>query len=198
MATTVDHLAGSASPLASRNLEMTARFVNEALPYVNQLNDRARRLTHNAVETEDLMQETMLRAYVGFHTYSGDTNLRTWLLRMMIDTYINGLRRAHHRPGEYLTDHITDRQPAAGGPHPSRGPLSAEPNALNALRNKRLADALMTSPVQFQPAVHYRRIAEVRCRSGESMACREGTVMSRVHRGCQRIQILMRTRHGRA
>ena len=68
MATTVDHLADSDSPLASRDPELTARFVNDALPYLNQLNDRARRLTRNAVDAEDLMQETMLRAYVGFHT----------------------------------------------------------------------------------------------------------------------------------
>jgi RNA polymerase sigma-70 factor (ECF subfamily) len=199
MATTVDHLAGGDSPLASRNPEMTARFVNEALPYLNQLNDRARRLARNAVDTEDLMQETMLRAHVGFHTYSGGTNVRAWLFRIMSDTYVNGLRRAQHRPCDYLTDHITDRQLAARGPHPSRGPLSAEPDALNALCNKMLADALMTSPVQFRPAVHYRRIAGLRCRgSAEGMACREGTVMSRLHRGRQRIQILFRTRHGRA
>ena len=73
MATTVDHLADSGSPLDSRDPELTARFVNDALPYLNQLNDRARRLTHNAVDTEDLMQETMLRAYVGFHTLSDGT-----------------------------------------------------------------------------------------------------------------------------
>jgi RNA polymerase sigma-70 factor, ECF subfamily len=199
MATTVDHLAGSASPLASRKPEVTVRFVNEALPYLNQLNDRARRLTHNAVETEDLMQETVLRAYVGFHTYSGDTNLRTWLLRIMIDTYINGLRRAHHRPGEYLTDHIADRRLAAGGAHPSRGLLSAEPDALDAMPGNKLAPALMTSPVRFQQAVYCRDIAGLRCRgTAASMACREGTVMSRLHRGRQRIQILLRTRHGRA
>jgi hypothetical protein len=49
MATTVDRLAGSDSLLASRDPELTARFVNDALPYLNQLNDRARRLTRNAV-----------------------------------------------------------------------------------------------------------------------------------------------------
>jgi RNA polymerase sigma-70 factor, ECF subfamily len=167
MATTVDHLADSDSPLASRYPEMTARFVNEALPYLNQLNDHARRLTGNAVDTEDLMQETVVRAYVGFHTFSDGTDLRAWLFRTMNNTYINGLRRAHHRPGEYLTD----RQLAAGDPH----------------------------PLQFRLAVYHRDIAGLRCRGiTESMACREGTVMSRLHRGRQRIQSLLRTTHGRA
>ncbi len=119
MATTVDRLADSDSPLASRDPELTARFVNDALPYLNQLNDRARRMTRNAVDAEDLVQETMLRAYAGFNTFSDGTNLRAWLFRIMTNTYINGLRRAQHRPSEYLTDHITDRQLAAQDRHSS-------------------------------------------------------------------------------
>jgi RNA polymerase sigma-70 factor, ECF subfamily len=113
MATTVDHLADSDSLLASRDPELTARFVNDALPYLNQLNDRARRLTRNAVDAEDLVQETMLKAYAGFNTFSEGTNLRAWLFRIMTNTYINYLLRAHHRPSEYLIDHIIDRQLAA-------------------------------------------------------------------------------------
>jgi RNA polymerase sigma-70 factor (ECF subfamily) len=199
MATTVDHLADSDSPLASRAPELTARFVNDALPYLNQLNDRARRLTRNVVDAEDLMQETMLRAYAGFNTFSEGTNLRAWLFRIMTSTYINGLRRAQHRPSEYLTDHITDRQLAAQGRHSSQGPRSAEVDALDALRDIRLADALVTLPAQFRLAVYRRDIAGLRCREiAEIMTCCEGTVMSRLHRGRQRLRTLLRTTHGRA
>src|SRR4051794_22272715 len=109
MATTVDRLADGASPLACAP-ELTARFVHDALPYLNELNDRACRLTRNPVDAEDLVQETMLRAYVGFNTLSDGTNLRAWLFRIMTNTYINGLRRVQHRPSEYLSEHITDRQ----------------------------------------------------------------------------------------
>ena len=109
MAATVDHSAGSDSLLVSRDPELTARFVDDALPYVNQLHDRARRLSRNAVDAEDLVQETMIRAYGGFNTFSGGANLRTWLFEILTDTYFNGLHRAQHRPSEYLSDHITDR-----------------------------------------------------------------------------------------
>ena len=129
MATTVDHLADSDSPLASRSPELTARFVNDALPYLNQLNDRARRMTRNAVDAEDLVQKTMVRAYAGFNACSEGTSLRAWLFRIMTNTYINGLRRAQHRPS-----------------------------------------------------------AGLRCREiAEIMACCEGTVSSRLHRGRQRL-----------
>lgn len=56
MATTVDNLSDGDSPLASRAPELTARFVNDALPSLNQLNDRARRMTRNAGDAEDLLQ----------------------------------------------------------------------------------------------------------------------------------------------
>ena len=117
MATTVDHLADSDSPPASRAPELTARFVNDALPYLNQLDDRARRMTHNAVDAEDLVQETMLRAYAGFNTFSDESNVRAWLFRIMTNSYINGLRRAQHRSSKYLAD----RQLAAQDRHSSKG-----------------------------------------------------------------------------
>jgi RNA polymerase sigma-70 factor (ECF subfamily) len=113
MATTAADIVDSDSLLASRDPELTARFVNDALPYLNQLIDRARGLTCNGVDAEDLVQETMLKAYAGFNTFSEGTNLRAWLFRIMTNTYINYLLRAHHRPSEYLIDHIIDRQLAA-------------------------------------------------------------------------------------
>lgn len=199
MATTVDHPADSDSLLASRDSELTARFVNDALPYLNQLNDRARRLTRNVVDAEDLVQETMLRAYAGFNTFSEGTNLRAWLFRIMTNTYINGLRRVQHRPSEYLTDHITDRQLAAKDRHSSQGPRSAELDALDALPDIELAGALATLPVQFRLSVYYRDITGLRCREiAEIMACCEGTVMSRLPSGRQRLRTQLRTTYERA
>ena len=122
----------------------------------------------------------MLRAYVGFNTFCEGTNLRAWLFRIMTNTYINGLRRAQHRPCEYLTDHIGL-------------------DALDALPDIQLADALVTLPMQIRLAVYYRDIAGLRCRDvAEIMAWCEGTVSSRLHRGRQRLRTLLRTSHGRA
>ena len=132
MARTADHLADSDSLLASRDPELTARFIKDALPYLNQLDDRARRLTRKAVDAQDLMQESMLRAYADFNTFSEGTNLQAWLFRIMTNTYINGLHRAQHCPSEYLARQITDRKLAAQARHPSRGPRL--PNSMRWLR----------------------------------------------------------------
>jgi RNA polymerase sigma-70 factor (ECF subfamily) len=198
MAPTVDHLADSDSLLASRDEELTARFINDALPYLNQLNAWARRLTRNAVDAEDLVQETILKAYAGFNTFSEGTDLRAWLFRIFTNTYINCLRRAYHSPSDYLIGHLTDRQKAAQDLATSRVPQSAELDALDALSDIELADALMTLLVQLRLTAYYRDIAELRYRqNAESKACRDGNVMSRLQGGCQRLRRLSRSPHGR-
>ncbi len=172
MATTVDHPADSDSPLASRARELTARFVNDAPPYLNQLDDRARRMTHNAVDAEDLVQET--RGFAGFNAFSDENNLRAWLFRIMTNSYINGLRRAQHHPSEYLADRRIRPDKNSW-----QGPRSAELDGLHIARHpirRRLGDIANAIPA----GCFHRDIAGLRCQEiAEIMACCEGTVSSR-------------------
>ncbi|MCC9186407.1 sigma factor, partial [Mycolicibacterium mageritense] len=48
--------------------EIDARFVIQALPHIDQISRGARRLTINTYDAEDLVQETMVKAYASFHT----------------------------------------------------------------------------------------------------------------------------------
>jgi RNA polymerase sigma-70 factor (ECF subfamily) len=160
---------------------------------MNQLHAHARRITRNAVDAEDLVQETMLRAYAGFDTFCEGTNLRAWLFRIMTNTYINCGRRAQRRPSEYLTNQISDRQLAAHDRHSARETRSAELDALDALPDYELADAMATLPVQFRLAVYYRDVAGLGRREiAEIMACCEGTVVSRLNRGRRQLRTLLR------
>lgn len=104
--------------MASRDSDLTGRFVNDTLPYLNQLHARARRMTSGAVDAEDLLQETVLRAYGDFNGLSEGANLLAWLSCIMTKTYINGLRRARDRPSGYLID----PRPVAHCRHISLGP----------------------------------------------------------------------------
>lgn len=192
--TKVDYTENMDRPPALCESELRARFANDALPHLNQLYFRAVRMTRNPADAEDLVQETMLRAYGGFKTFSQGTNIRAWLFRIMTNTYINGLRRAKHRPDEFLCDHITDQQLASLGRHSSSEFRSAELDALAALADVELTDALATLPVQFRLAIYYRDVAGLPYRDiAEIMACCEGTVMSRLHRGRQRLRDLLGT-----
>jgi len=72
---------------------LQARFEREAIPLIDRLSAGALRLTHNKQDAEDLVQETMLRAYAGFHTFREGTNLNAWLFRIMHNNWINQYRK---------------------------------------------------------------------------------------------------------
>jgi hypothetical protein len=59
--------------------EWTARFVREVIPLLDQLFPAARRMTRNHADAEDLLQDTMLSAYVGFRSFRPGTNPKAWL-----------------------------------------------------------------------------------------------------------------------
>src|ERR1700750_1182212 len=83
-------------------------FIEQAMPFLDQLYSGARRLTASQFDAEDLVQETMLSGYKGFRFYREGTNLRAWLFRIMYNTWVNGYRTRQSRPAELLLDVIPD------------------------------------------------------------------------------------------
>ena len=49
----------------------------------------ALRMTRNAADAEDLVQEAYLRAYRGYGNFDAGTNLKAWLFRILTNTFIN-------------------------------------------------------------------------------------------------------------
>jgi len=76
-----------------RSDERQARFERDALPFLDQLYAAALRMTRNAADAEDLVQETFLKAFAAFHQFEEGTNLKAWLYRILTNTYINSYRR---------------------------------------------------------------------------------------------------------
>ena len=101
--------------------ELTARFERDAIPLLDQLYGGALRMTRNPADAEDLLQETMVKAYAGFRSFREGTNLKAWLYRILTNTYINSYRKKQRQPSEYPTEEITDWQLAANAEHSSTG-----------------------------------------------------------------------------
>src|SRR6266487_1497869 len=89
---------------AAKNLE--ARFEAEALPLLNGMYSAAYRLTRNAADAEDLVQETFLRAYRGFRQFQEGTNLKAWLYRILMNTFINSYRKKQREPRTISDDEV--------------------------------------------------------------------------------------------
>jgi RNA polymerase sigma-70 factor (ECF subfamily) len=179
-------------PTPGADAELRARFDRDVTPLIDELYRHARRLTRNHVDAEDLVQDTLVKAYSGFHAFRPDSNLAAWLHRILLNTYINGYRKMQRRPVHHPTEEITDRQLAVAAQHSSSGLASAEDQALQELPDHDIKAAMHALTEQFRVTVYYadvegRGFKEIARLTGSPI----GTVTSRLHRGRRQLRRLL-------
>ena len=168
-----------------------ATFAEQAMPLMDSLYSAALRMTRNAADAEDLVQETYLKAYRGFGGFEQGTNLKAWLYRILTNTFINTYRSKKRRPDETELEEVEDLYlyRRLGGLEAAAAGRSAEDELLDLLTEAEVKEALESLPDQFRMAVlmadvegfSYKEIAEI-------LDIPIGTVMSRLHRGRKGLQ----------
>jgi len=168
-----------------------SEFAQQAMPFMSALYAAALRMTRNAAEAEDLVQETYLRAYRGFGGFQEGTNLKAWLYRILTNTYINMYRAKKRRPEQTELEDVEDLYlyRRLGGLEAAAAGRSAEDELLDYFTEAEVATAVEELPDQFRICVlladvegfSYKEIAEI-------LDIPIGTVMSRLHRGRKALQ----------
>lgn len=165
--------------------ERRAEFERQALVHVDALYGAAYRLTRNARDAEDLVQDSLLRAYRFWDSFEQDSNCKAWLLRIVTNTFINEYQRKK-RSREVL-DAATAEQEATDGVL-VHADATVRQSPERTLLDRSVSDdvqrALDALPEDFRTAVvlcdvqglSYKEIAEI-------MQTPVGTVMSRLFRG---------------
>ena len=160
-------------------------FEQDVAELIPQLYGMALRLARNRPDAEDLVQEALLRAYRGYHTFRAGTNLKAWLFRILTNTFINEYRRRSRRPRETELDE-------SGGvlPYPSHTPRfqswskAPEDHLIEQIFESDIVEAIEGIPVIYRIPV---LLADVEGLSYKEIASAldlpMGTVMSRLHRG---------------
>jgi RNA polymerase sigma-70 factor (ECF subfamily) len=163
---------------------LTTEFEQAAVVHLEYLYGLARALTHDSVFSEDLVQETYLKAYSNFDMFRRGTNCLAWLVRIMTNTYINHYHKNKKSPRhQELNNEIVREEP------------KPEPRAIELVDvdDERLLDnyvsdyikkAINSLPGDYRVMVI---MADLRGLSYQDIAtfpgCPLGTVRSRLSRG---------------
>ena len=164
-------------------------FEELALRHLDGLYAAALRLSRNARDAEDLVQDTALRAYRFFDKFERGTNFKAWLFKILTNTFINRYRRSAKERSivegedrDSVQDRVASRDVAEQAADPERYYLD------RVLSDDVLA-AIDSVPVDFRLAViladlqdfSYKEIADI-------LEVPVGTVMSRLFRGRRLLQ----------
>jgi len=162
--------------------EQKAAFDRYVVPEIDVLYRVARSITRNATDAEDLVQDTMLRAYRAIGRFDG-RHPRAWLLTIMRNAQINRVRRK--RP-ELMRDPDATMDRVASEDEDDADP---EAQVLDRGYDAAIESALDALPEKFRTVVE---LVDVQALSYQEAAgildVPTGTIMSRLHRARTRIR----------
>jgi RNA polymerase sigma-70 factor (ECF subfamily) len=164
------------------------RFEREVIPFTGYLLGHAQSLTKQRHDAEDLVQDTMLKAYASFATFRTGSNTKSWLYRILVNTWVDNYRQSQRRPDEQLSGDLTDGQ-ISNQMELSR--LASRSAELEVLLNVpgTVTAALRELPEDLREVIYYADVQGYRNTEIAVMfGIPVGTVASRLHRGRNRLR----------
>ncbi len=159
-------------------------FERDAVGFLDTLYRIAASLTPEPMAAEDLVQETMFKAYRAWHQYRPGTNLRAWLLTILRTTFFNEYRKAR-RAGMQID--IQRLEPTAV--FASTQDSDPEARFFEQIVDEEVLGAVDALQTKFRHALVLRDIADLSyAEIAERTKVPIGTVKSRVFRARRTLQ----------
>jgi RNA polymerase sigma-70 factor (ECF subfamily) len=176
--------------------EKREEFESLFLPLLDNLYNIALRMTRNVKDAEDLVQETVLKAYRFFHRFEKGTNARAWILTILTNTFRTRYRKKKQEPEMVdfqaienfcLADELV-REIKASDKSEAKG-AEAVTEMLKDYVSDDIIEALENVPEQFRLAVLLSDVEGFSYQEiGEILNISVGTVKSRIFRGRKILQ----------
>jgi RNA polymerase sigma-70 factor, ECF subfamily len=142
---------------------------------------------------QDLVQDTLLKAYRFFHRFAPGTNFWAWLATIMRHLYFSQVRRQSREAMVLDIDQLPLSMPLVDDDDLSLLPLEALDGVLPHLVTDAVLEALDQLPEDYRTTVLLADMLEYSYKDiARTMDCPMGTVMSRLHRGRQMLQTRLR------
>ncbi len=156
---------------------------DEVLALIPTLRAFARSLSRNASDADDLVQETLIKAWSNREKFELGTNLRAWLFTILRNTY--------------YTAAVRRRREVADADGKMAATLSTPPTQDWSMAVHALRGALLKLPDEHREALVLVGAAGLTYEeAAEICGCALGTIKSRVNRARARLQRLMETDEG--
>jgi RNA polymerase sigma-70 factor (ECF subfamily) len=173
--------------LAARNGDERA-FEVLANHYQPRIFAVAMRYTRVREDAEDIVQQTLLKAFVHLHRFEGRASFRTWLTRIAINEALMFLRRGHVLRQLALDDLSEDETATRGLEIPDSCP-DPEANCLKREGTELLSAAIAKLTVRLRVAIELRELAGLSMReTARRMGVSVAAVKARIFRGRSKLR----------
>ena len=173
----------STIPRAELALEGRARFEAEALVHLDAMYSFALKLSRSRDDAEDLVSDTVLRAFERWEQYRLGTNIRAWLFTILYHVFVSRKRRIDAREVQ-----ATDETDGWGAFEPV-GDVNPEARFYETFLDAEITTAIDNLPDEYRAAVVLSDIHELRyAEIAHILGVPEGTVKSRLFRGRRILQ----------
>lgn len=159
-----------------------ARFAEYVVPELDVMYRVAQSITRNPTDAEDLVQDTLIRAYRAIERFDGRYP-RAWLLTIMRNAQVNRVRRKRPelmRDPDETMSRVADESPDGA---------DAESQLIDQEFEAPIENALNALPEKFRKVVELVDLNQLSYQeAADALGIPVGTVMSRLHRARRNIR----------